>query len=518
MPRIEPIIKPSRRWLPSKVWIIPLLSALIGLSLVINTVLERGPTITVSFASAEGIEAEKTKVKFKDVDIGMVKEVHLANDRSRVLVTIELAGEARGFAVADSRFWVVRPRLAGSGVSGLETLLSGAYIGVDAGHTDEPGSSFTGLETPPVVPSDAPGRRFQLVTDDIGSLDVGSPVYFHRIAVGHVESFALESDGRNLSLSVFIKSPYDRFITGATRFWHASGIDLRLDADGIKLNTQSLATILMGGIAFETPTATAESPKTAEGTRFTLVHDRIEALKAPDGESLPVVLHFSQSVRGLAEGAPVDFRGIVLGRVHTIGLTVDPKSGDFRPTVTVELFPDRLVEAGLPQAPASPEERRLRVAALVERGLRGQLRSGNLLTGQLYVALDFFPEAPRVQFNAAAEKPELPTVPGDFEELQKQVHAILAKLDKLPLDTLGRDLHLVLTTMDGTLRNLDAATQQTSATLRQLQASAAKDSPLQQDTRQAMRAMTEATRSLKHLTDTLERQPESLLRGRKDSQ
>jgi len=517
MQRIEPIIKPSRRWLPSKVWIIPLLSALIGLSLVINAVLERGPTITVSFATAEGIEAEKTKVKFKDVDIGVVKEVHLADDRSRVLVSIELAREARGFAVADSRFWVVRPRLAGSGVSGLETLLSGAYIGVDAGHADERRSSFTGLETPPVVPSDIPGRRFQLVTDDIGSLDVGSPVYFHRIAVGHVESFSLESDGRNLSLSIFIRSPYDHFVTGATRFWHASGIDLRLDADGVKLNTQSLATILMGGIAFETLAETAESQKAAEGMRFALAHDRSEALKAPDGESMSVVLHFSQSVRGLAVGAPVDFRGIALGQVHTIGLTIDPKSGDFKPTVTVDLFPDRLVEAGLPQA-GSQEDRRLRVAALVERGLRGQLRSGSLLTGQLYVALDFFPQAPPVPFNAAAETPDLPTVPGDFEELQKQVHAILAKLDKLPLDTLGRDLHQVLTSMDGTLRNLDTATQQTSATLQQLRATAAEDSPLQQDTRQTMRAMTEATRSLKRLTDTLERQPEALLRGRKDSQ
>lgn len=528
----EPVIKPPRRWLPSKVWIIPALAALIGLSLVVETLRQRGPAITVAFATAEGIEAGKTKVKFKDVEVGEVKELHLAEDRSHVLVGIELTREARGFAVADSRFWVARPRLAGSGVSGLDTLLSGAYIGVDAGQSQEHRDSFTGLETPPVVASDVPGRRFHLVTGDIGSLDVGSPVYFRRIPVGHVESFALEPDGRSLSLSVFVKSPYDRFVTPGTRFWHASGVDLRLDAGGVKLNTQSLASILMGGVAFETPAGPQDAATAAEGSQFTLAADHGEALKNPDGEAFPLLLRFHQSVRGLAIGAPVDFRGVELGQVRAIDLTYDRVAGDFAPVVTVEVFPDRLISSGLPRPESLTRPQRLQVLAdLTRRGLRAQLRTGSLLTGQLFVALDFFPDSPARRLDTTTEPIELPTVPGDFQELYTQVQDILKKLNKVPLDTLGTDIHRVLTSLDTTLRHVDAAMLRTDkevlpelrdslremrAGMDALRASAAADAPLQQDTRQALRGMAEATRSLKRLTDTLERQPESLLRGRKD--
>lgn len=527
-----PVVKPSRRWLPSVVWLIPLLAALIGLSLVIQTLRERGPTITVSFTTASGIEAGKTKVKFKDVEIGDVKEVHLAEDRSRVLVTIELVREARSFAVADSRFWVVRPRLAGSGVSGLDTLLSGAYIGVDAGHSHEFHNDFVGLEAPPAVASDVPGRRFRLTSSDIGSLDVGSPVYFRRIPVGHVESFALDPDGRGMSISVFVRAPYDRYVTADSRFWHASGVDLRLDANGVKLNTQSLASILMGGIAFETPAGTDNAAEADEGAVFSLASDRADAMKTPDGESFPLVLRFHQTVRGLIVGAPVDFRGVELGQVRKIDLAFDKAAGDFAAVVTVEVFPDRLATSLFPRTEGQSRRHRLQLLAdLVHRGLRAQLRTGSLLTGQLYVALDFFPDVPVVNLDVSTDPVQLPTVPGDFQELYQQVQDILKKLDKVPFDTIGNDTHQVLTSLDATLRHLDAATQHTDkdvlpqvrdslkelrTSLESLQASTGADSPLQQDTRQALRGMTEASHSLKRLSDTLERQPESLLRGRKD--
>lgn len=528
----DPEIRPPRRWLPSKVWIIPALAALIGLSLVVGVLRDRGPTITVSFATAEGIEAGKTKVKFKDVDVGEVKAVHLAEDRSHVLVTIDLVREATSFAAADSRFWVARPRLAGSGVSGLDTLLSGAYIGVDAGQSTERRDRFAGLETPPVVASDIPGRRFRLITGDIGSLDVGSPVYFRRIPVGHVEGFALDPDGHNLSLNVFVKSPYDRFVTPVTRFWHASGVDLRLDASGIKLNTQSLATILMGGVAFETPVGAQHDLPASEGSQFALAADHSEALKIPDGESIPMVLRFRQSVRGLTIGAPVDFRGVELGQVRAIELTYEQAAGDFAPMVTIDLYPDRLSSAVFSRPEGQTRRQRSQLLAdLIRRGLRGQLRTGSLLTGQLFVALDFFPTAPSVRFDPAADPVELPTVPGDFQELYQQVQEIMKKLDKIPFDTLGQDAHRMMVSLDATLRRMDTVMQRADSqvlpelrdSLREMRASmdslresSAADAPLQQDTRQVLRGVAEATRSLKRLTDTLERQPESLLRGRKD--
>lgn len=530
----EPVIRPPKRWLPSLVWAIPLLAALIGLSLVVQALWERGPTITVSFSTAEGIEVGKTKVKYKDVDIGEVTAVHLAPDRAKVMVTIDLLREARNFAVADSRFWVVRPRLAGSGVSGLETLLSGAYIGVDAGHSDQAAQDFAGLETPPVVASDIPGRRFKLHAADIGSLDVGSPVFFRRIPVGHVESFALDPDGRSLTLGIFVKSPYDRFVTTDTRFWHASGIDLRLDASGVKLDTQSLSTILMGGVAFETPIEGETTQPAQDGAQFALASDHGEALKNPDGNTFPMLLRFHQSVRGLSIGAPVDFRGVELGRVHWIGLAFDKVAGDFTPLVVVDIFPDRLVSAGALPADkeSSISQRDRKMAELVAKGLRAQLRTGSLLTGQLYVSLDFFPNAPAAKFDLKANPLEMPTVPGDLQELYQQVQSILRKLDKIPFDTLGEDAHRVMTDLDSSLKRLDTALAHTdkdvlpevkaslaqiSKTMESLQTTMAGDAPLQQDSRQAMRSMTEAARSLKALTDSLERQPESLLRGKKDT-
>jgi paraquat-inducible protein B len=528
-----PKIKPPRRWLPSAIWIIPALAALFGLSLVIHTLNQRGPSITISFANAQGIEAGKTKVKFKDVEIGDVTEVHLAPDRSHVTVSVELKREAESFAVEDSRFWVVRARMAGSGVSGLETLLSGSYIGVDGGQSDRRSTEFTGLESPPVVASDIAGRRFVLVARDIGSLDVGSPIFFRRIPVGHIESFALQPDGHNLFLSAFINAPYDRYVTENTRFWHASGVDLRLDAGGLKLNTQSLATMLLGGVAFETADGDMEAPEAAEATRFALAADHDSALKAPDGEGFPLVLRFHQSVRGLTVGAPVDFRGAELGQVRSISMAFDRDSGDFTPLVTVDVYPDRMGMGAVMSKAQTPAQRRQQLADLVRRGLRAQLRTGSLVTGQLFIALDFFPTAAPVRFNAAAEPPEMPTVPGDFEELYKQLQAILRKLDKVPFDTIGQDVHTVLTTLDGTMKRLDAVATRTDkevlpelrdslremrASMETLNAAMAGDAPLQQDTRQALKGLSEATRSLKRLTDTLDRQPEALLQGRKEQE
>lgn len=524
----EPVVEPPKRWRLSIVWVIPLLAALIGLSLVVHAVLQRGPTITVTFSSAEGIEPGKTKVKLKDVDIGEVKTVRLSPDHARVEVSIDLVKEASHLTVADSRFWVVRPRFAGSGVSGLGTLLSGSYIGVDAGHSTEEKSDFIGLDEPPVVASDVPGRRFRLIADDIGSLDMGSPVFFRRIPAGHVESFALQPDGRHIALTIFVKSPYDHFVTGDSRFWHASGVDLRLDSSGVRLETQSLASVLMGGIAFETPGGGTDLPASA-GVEFVLAADHAEAMKTPDGAPDMVVMRFHQSVRGLGQGAPIDFRGIEIGAVRSIDLKFDPVGGDFYAEVAVAIYPNRLVPKSAP-ADNDQKVRATRIAELIRRGLRAQLRTGSFLTGQLYVAVDFFRDAPPVSFDPRAEPPEIPTVPSDLQELQQQVQSILRKLDGIPFEQLGQDAHHALVSLNATLKRLDSLTahadgdlmpqireslEEVKRTMEATQASLAEDSPLQQDARQALRGVADATRSLKALTDSLNRQPESLVRGKK---
>lgn len=535
----EPALEKPPRWRPSLVWMVPVLAALIGLSLVVHALMQRGPTITVSFASAEGIEPGKTKVKYREVDIGEVKAARLAKDRTHVVVTIELVKEASHFAVADTRFWVVRPRLAGPNISGLSTLLSGAYIGVDAGRSEDEQSEYTGLENPPIVASDVPGHRFLLRAQDIGSLDVGSPVYFRRVQVGHVESYQFEPNGQHIAVGVFVKAPYDHFVSANTRFWHASGIDVRVDAGGLKLQTQSLSTIVLGGIAFEN-VGGAATPPAADGSEFLLAADHDEAVRVPDGKPQPAILRFRQSVRGLAVGAPVDFRGVEIGIVRSVGLAFDAKSGEFYAPVLVDLFPERFAAKYPSLRMDDATQQATRDAELVRHGLRAQLRSGNLLTGQRYIALDFFPHAPPAQVSARNGTMEIPTVAGDVEELQAQLQSIVRKLDKVPFDTLGDDAHRALVSVDTTVRHVDALVQRADkdvlpelkaslkdlrstldaaqAALREAQSTLSPDSPLQQDTRAAMQGVAEATRSLKALTDALERHPESLLQGKKGGQ
>ncbi|MDG0025215.1 MlaD family protein [Trinickia sp. Y13] len=519
----EPVVAPRGGWLPSLVWLVPLVAALIGIALVAKSVLDRGPTITISFTTAEGLEPGKTKVKYKDVDIGSVKTIRLSRDHSRVLVSVQLTKEAEDFAVEDTRFWIVRPRIGTTGITGLGTLLSGSYIGVDAGRSHESQSDFVGLEKPPAVTGDQKGRRFSLHGASLGSIDIGSPVYYRRVQVGQVVGFSLDRDGTGVSIDVFIDSPYDQYVGLNSRWWHASGVDLRLDSNGLKLNTQSLATVVIGGLAFQSPPGERAGKEAPDDTVFTLAANEGDAMRAPDGPPLTVVMNFNQSLRGLSVGATVDFRGIELGEVTAIGVHYDPKARDFTMPVTMNLYPDRLgqkfresVERG---GEAAGKEL---LRTLVAHGLRGQLRTGNLLTNQLYVALDLFPKAKPVSIDVNREPFELPTVPNALEELQVQVADIARKLDQIPFDELSKNLNGTLQSANSLFKQLDtqlapqaretlAAAQRTFGAA---QSTLQQDSPLQSDMHQALTQLTQTLQTLNALADYLERHPESLLRGK----
>lgn len=530
-----PIIEPRKRWAPSLVWLIPLVAALIGLSLVAKVLIERGPSVVINFKSAEGIEAGKTKVKYKDVDIGTVKNIELSDDLSHVRVTVDLTKNAKKFAVKDSRWWIVRPRVAGGSVSGLSTLLSGAYIGADAGKSADTSTHFTGLEVPPVVSTGQPGKPFILHAADIGSLDIGSPVYYRRIQVGQIEAYSLDQDGKGVTLRAFVQAPYDQYVGSNTRFWHASGIDLRLDSSGFQVNTQSLASVVIGGIAFQAPADSGAGVMAKPGQEFRLAPDENTAMKAPDTHPVTVVFRFQQSLRGLSVGAPVDFRGIALGEVTSIGVEFDRVNKRISMPVTVLVYPDRLRRRD-PKNNEEPTEavRHQILDALVARGLRGQLRTGNLLTGQLYVALDFFPNAKPAKAEHVDDVLIMPTVPNTLDQLQLQIADIASKLDKIPFDSIGQSLDSSLRKLDKTLdsaqglfRQLDGEiAPEAKATLGEAKKSfgaaertLSEDAPMQQDVRQAMQELTKTLRSLGTLADYLQQHPEALLRGKpKDPQ
>jgi len=237
----------------SLVWIIPIVAAIAGVWVAVTRILAEGPEITIVFKSAEGLEAGKTKIHYNGVDVGTVSTIRLSEDHLSVLITAQMAPKTQSFLVDDTKFWVVRPRISGANVTGLGTLISGAYIGMEIGQSSQSKRNFVGLETPPVVTSETPGRFFFLTTPDLGSLDNGTPIYFRRLQVGQVISYELEPDGKLLKIKVFVNAPYDQYVTSNTRFWHASGIDVSLSASGLSVQTQSLLSILVGGIAFETP-------------------------------------------------------------------------------------------------------------------------------------------------------------------------------------------------------------------------------------------------------------------------
>jgi paraquat-inducible protein B len=511
-----------RTWL--LIWLVPLFAAIIGGWLGFKAIWEHGPTITIQFLTGEGIEANKTRIKYKAVNVGTVTAVRLAPDHKSVIVTASIDRHtSEGFLVDDTRFWVVKPRIAGGQVSGLGTLLAGSYIGADPGKSEKERKEFVGLETPPPVTTDLKGRSFMLRADDLGSLDIGAPVYYRGIAAGKVISAEVLPDGKNVMVGVFIESPYDRFVNGESRFWNASGIDLSVDASGVKLETQSLLTLLVGGIAFESPPEVTEAPPAPADTQFRLWNARTEAMAPHEAVVENYRLVFTQSVRGLTVGSPVDFRGIVVGEVRAISLHHEQGTPRFETAVDINLWPERMRANSETPAPQ-------RMQRFVAHGFRGQLRSANLITGQQFVALDFFPKAAPATLVTSRTPPEIPTIPGSLAEIQDSIGNIVKTLEKVPFDKLAADLRTALTTLDATLKRADAVMakltdevapelrttlQQARKTLESAQHVLATDSPTQGDLRETLQEVTKAAENVRSLADYLERHPEALLRGKR---
>ena len=546
-PLNEPVLTPARRLRLSWVWLVPIVALLIAAGLVVRSFLQAGPLIVIEFRSAEGLEAGRTEVRFKEVVVGRVTKVSLHPDRKKVRVQVRLDKSVESLAVQDTRFWVVRPRIGSAGISGLSTLLSGAYIGVDAGASEDSSDEFIGLDTPPLLLRGEPGRSFVMQADDLGSLDVGTPVYYRRIRAGRVVGYSLDEGGRSLLVQVFIEAPHDKLVTKRTRFWNASGIELALTPSGLTVTTQSLASVLAGGIAFGSANDATPEPTAPAGGSFKLYATERAAQAADDGDPVRVRMVFSESLRGLEVGAPIDLLGIELGTVRDIALHLDPARQRFAMTVSADVYPRRMgVVRGQFQPPpgATGPRDALLLAQLVEQGLRAQVRSGNLLTGRLYVALDFIPQrgkdAARARIDTSAEVLTLPTVAGSLNDMQSQLSETLERLSKVRFDEIasglkdtlksasgaGTALQLTLQGADATIRRLTPEAQRSLAELQQTLAAAQRalgsaernvadvDAPLQRQAGQTLAELQRAAQAMRVLADYLQRHPESLLRGK----
>lgn len=531
---------PKKRSRLPVVWIVPIVAALVAVGIVVQKYLNEGPTIRITFPSAEGIEPGKTFIKYKDVEIGKVTQVNLTDNFTKILVTAKFEKNAEGLLDNDARFWLVKPRVSLSGVSGLGTLLSGNFIGFEPGKSTVKRRDFLALENPPPITRDRLGREFVLRADTLGSLGLGSPVYYRRLGVGDVISFDLAKDGRSMEIRVFVNAPHDKYVTPDTRFWEASGLDASMGADGISVQTASMTSLIAGGISFETPSS-VPSVEAAPGTAFTLFKDRKTALAPSQKEIRLFVARFKESLRGLSVGAPVQFLGMPVGEVTDIGL--EYKGEVLRPRVEIAIYSYRMAEAltketKAMQKAASFEKRTDIMARMVaDKGLRAQLKTGSLISGQLYVSLDYYPDAPKAKIDMKQDPPEIPTVAGSMAELETQIHNIVAKLDKVPMEEIGNDTKKAIQSLDNTLQSATRAlnrvegetlpeAKKTLEDLRRAVTAAERvlnstdnifmgpDAPAQQELRDALQEIARSARAIRLLADYLERNPETLLRGK----
>jgi Paraquat-inducible protein B len=328
---------PKRRMRISVVWIIPILAAIVAVGIAVQRIMTEGPTITIIFKDAGGIEEGKTFLKYKEVEIGEVTKVRLSEDFGKVVVTAKIEKSASGLLVDDAKFWIEAPRASLSGISGLGTLLSGNYIALDPGKSKKKRLVFTGLEVPPEISIDQPGRRFMLQAAGLGSLGNGSPLYYRQLKVGQVIAFNLAEDGRSVKIEIFVHAPYDKYVTDNTRFWEAGGIDVSMGAEGLSVHTESVLSMLIGGIVFETPPSDDEPKPASEKVVFALFNSRKEALANPEKIVTPYVLYFNEPLRGLNVGAPVMYFGLPVGEVTGVGLDYNPETNNLRPRVDIAM-------------------------------------------------------------------------------------------------------------------------------------------------------------------------------------
>jgi paraquat-inducible protein B len=544
----------SRRWRFSLIWTIPIVTAVLGAWLAWDTLSRRGPLITVTFQGAEGLQAGQSHVRYKAVDMGLVERVVLTNDLQRVAVSIRMTREAEPLLTDRAQFWVVKPRFFAGSVSGLETLLSGAYIGMlPAGRGGAAKRQFTGLEDPPVLQSDVPGRTFLLQAPRIGNMNLGSPVFYRDLTVGEVLGWDIADMAQSVTIHAFVRAPYDRYVHDNSRFWNASGAAVKLGANGVELQIESLRAVVLGGIAFDTPSEARDSPVTQENHAFPLFANKDAADVASYQRHIPLVAYFGGSVAGLSAGASVVLRGIRIGEVQSVKLRYDMRKDAVVVPVEFEIQPERI--ADWPLQPDSDLPAGMR--ELVRRGMRVRLDSASIITGQKQLTIDVFPNSPPAELQTEGDRFVVPTLSSGSDDVMGAAGAILAKLGAMPFAEIGDNLNGALravnnlangdqlkqslTSLQATLAGtqdlvkrlnagMDPALQRLPAITASLEDSVRRanqllgsmdngyggSSAFNRDFDHMMLQVTDTARSLRVLADLLARHPEALIRGRTD--
>lgn len=513
------------------VWIVPVVAAAIVIWLAIRTLVDRGPLITITFSEAEGLQAGETKIRHKDVDLGTVESVHLTPDLSHVLVQARMRRSVAEHLTADTRFWIVRPRVSFGGISGLLTIVSGSYIEMLPG-TGEPQRNFVGLDEPPALRPDTPGRSFTLRTPDLGSLDTGSPISYRGIQVGEVESYALDAKRNQIEIYGFIRAPYEKLVHPETRFWNSGGVDVSIGAQGVRFRASTWQELLSGGVSFDTPDSALAQPASQAGSVFRLYANQDDAQHDPRAHTLVYRVDFFGAAGDIGPGTAVQLLGTDVGQVTDSHLQYDDARQSLLTRVTLEIDPSRIeivhARTGAAADPAAAISARL--GKLVARGLRAKLVTASFLTGLKVVSLEMVHGAARARIEHVDGYAQLPsTGSSDISDILASAKSVLRNVDAA---TAGPALRHAIEQLDGTLTRLDQITTDVQPQLQPLLTSLRETADEAQRTLQAannmlgngsgstdlprlMRELTDAARSLRALADYLDRHPDALIRGRR---
>jgi paraquat-inducible protein B len=532
-----PQARRRRRWF-SLVWVVPLLAVAVVAGLAIRAFADRGPLITISFSDAEGIEAGDTKIRHKDVDLGTVESLYLNSDMSRVFVRARMRRSVTPHLTSDTRFWIVRPRVGVGGISGLSTLVSGSYIEMYPGSTDNPAQrSFVGLDDPAALTPDMPGRSFVLHTNDLGSLTAGSPLNYRGIPVGEVEGYQLDASGKQINVYAFVRSPFEKYITSQTRFWNSGGIDLAVGVQGLRFRASSWQQLISGGVSFDTPDNALNAAESPAGTAFRLYESQYDAQRDPHDAALLYRVSFPGGVGEIGPGTSVQLQGADIGQITESHLQYDDESESIITRAVVQIDPSHIeiVRRRSAREPGSGTDPvaalGARIEKLVAKGLRAHLVSANFLTNSKVVSLDIVPEAPPAHIRQVDGMAELPsTATTDIAGILASVQSVLKHVDTA---TAGPALGHAITELDRTLSHLDQVTGEIEPQIKPIVQSLRDTAEAAQRTLQSannvlgtsaasgadlprlIRELTDSARSLRDLADYLGRHPESLLRGRK---
>lgn len=426
----QPMVKPVGKF--NRVWMIPIVALFLGLWLVKRNYDEKGEVIYVTFLDADGLTAKKTEIKCRNVQIGMVESIRLKEDLS-VEVALRIKPKNIHFLRDDSNFWVVRPRVQGASISGLGTLISGAYIEIDPGLGEQDIRNYIGLEAPPLTPASVPGIRLIMTSEHPGSIDVGSGIYFRDTLVGRIESREFKIATEGVEFGVFVDDRYRSLVTERSIFWRSSGLSLELGAEGLNLELPSIDSLVAGRISMGFPEGVDRGEQLGDLGQVKLFPSRESALDSSFQNGGEFLILADQSLRGLKEGAPVEFRGLRVGRVGKISYNLVKGAEVEKIPILIQLdnrllsthFPPSLLDGG----PSGFEE-------ALNNGLRASLKSSSFITGQLYVDLDYYPELPSVTIQVQDNIIILPSVNTGFDRIQDQVAAVLDKVNKLEVEEL----------------------------------------------------------------------------------